>query len=296
MASYVALFLLVVFLGDRLVALSAEKMVRHSKNQFVKMYEGKARADIVFLGNSRVDRNISFEKVEEMTGKRCLNLGLGGNHMLISEALLKDYVERYGNPQLVIIELSHSTVKPVDMGEMGIFTYCSTNMSALARSINPTYFACERVFHSLQFNTQTFWRLSAEVFSQPSSRLLNNTIPPPILAHWKNGAHDELPLIEENAKALRRICDYANSRNLRIRLVIGPLWKEYRNRITNFEAWKSMLQNAAGADPVYDYSELFFDHEDYFNDEMHLNATGANCFTEKLMTDKVLLSAAVLSK
>src|SRR5712671_3709596 len=96
-AARIVLFLAVAFLGDRIVSFVALKIIRHSRNQFVEMYEGKRPADILFLGNSRVDANISFEKAHYMTHKVCLNLGLGGNHVLISEALLKDFVQRYGN-------------------------------------------------------------------------------------------------------------------------------------------------------------------------------------------------------
>lgn len=287
-SSYVILFVAVVFLGDRVLSLSATKLVRHSQNQFVRMYEGKSPADIVFLGNSRVDRNISFEKISNLTGKVCLNLGLGGNHMLISEALLKDFVQLYGNPKVVLIELSHSTVNPDNMGEMGIFSYCSTNMQALGKRINPTYAAFESVFQSLQFNSHTFWRLSAEVLSQPSTRLLDNTIPPAILNKWKNGGHAEFPIIVENMEALTRICNFTYNRKIQIRLLIAPFWKEFKKRTVNFESWKSALQKAAGEHHIYDYSEVFFEHPDYFNDEMHLNAVGANCFTEKLVVDKVV--------
>src|SRR4030095_1434495 len=153
-ATCVVLFLAVVFVGDRLVSFGAMKLIQNSKNQFVRMYQGKVAANFVFLGNSRVDRNFDFEKMNQMTGKSCLNLGLRGNHMLISEVLLKDFVQRYGKPELVVIELSHSTASPYTVGEMGIFSYCSTNMQALAKSIDPTYATFASVFHSLRFNNQ----------------------------------------------------------------------------------------------------------------------------------------------
>jgi hypothetical protein len=279
---------MVVFCGDRFVAFSAEAVIQHSQNQFVRMYEGKYPADILFLGNSRVDRNIAFDRVRQLTGKSCLNLALGGNNMLISEALLKDFIQRYGNPQIVVIELSQSTVRTDSMGEIGIFSYCSPNMLALAKTINPTYTAFASVFHSLRFNSAAFWRLSAEAFTEPSSRLLQNSIPPGILKEWQNGAHTEMPIIDQNMEALSRICAYANAKNIPIRLLIAPYWGEFRKRIVNFESWKARLQQAAGKHPIYDYSEVFFARPDFFNDEMHLNANGANEFSQKLITDNVL--------
>jgi hypothetical protein len=281
-------FLTVVFCGDRFVAFSAEKVIEHSQNQFVRMYEGKYPANILFLGNSRVDRNIAFDRVHELTGKSCLNLALGGNHMLISEALLKDFVERYGNPQLVVVELSHSTVRTNSMGEMGIFSYCSTNMNALAKTTDPTYTAFESIFKSLRFNSPAFWRLSAEAFTEPPARLLQNTIPPDLAKEWQKGGPVELPIIKANMEALGRICAYADAKNMPIRLLIGPYWKEFKKRIVNFDAWKTALQKAAGQHYIYDYSGAFSEHTDFFNDEMHLNAAGANEFSNKLVAEKVL--------
>src|SRR5205823_1781860 len=146
--------------------------IHRSNNQFVRMYDGRYPADILFLGNSRVDRNIAFDRVHELTGKNCLNLALGGNNMLISEALLKDFVERYGDPQLVAVELSHSTVGTNSMGEIGMFSYCSPNIRAVAKTVNPTYTAFESIFNSLRFNSPAFWRLSTEAFTEPPTRLL----------------------------------------------------------------------------------------------------------------------------
>jgi len=287
-ASYLVLFVAVVFIGDRLISFGAMKLVQQSKNQFVRMYEGKYPANFLFLGNSRVDRNFNFEKIREVTGKSCLNLGLGGNHTLIAEVLLKDFVERYGNPELVVVELSHSTANPYTMGEMGIFSYCSTNMQALGKIIDPTYAGFESIFHSLRFNNQAFWRLSSEVFSEPPTRLLNNTIPAEIINQWQHGEHVEMPIYQKNLEALTRICQYADARQIRLRLVIGPYWKEFRKGWSNYDAWKAALQKAAGKHEILDYSEVFFDHAEYFNDEMHLNATGAACFTRKLVEEKVL--------
>jgi hypothetical protein len=284
----IVLFLVVVFVGDRLVALGARKIIQHSQNDFVRMYEGHHPAQIIFLGDSQVDRNIDFQMVEQLTRKITLNLGLGGNHVLISEALLKDYVHRYGNPELVIIELSHSTVVPDKMGEMGIFSIYSSHIAALAKSIDPTLSTFETVFWSLRFNNPTFWRLSAEVFDKPSSRLLHNTIPAVLVSKWKGDRKFNRRIIQGNMEAINRICNYVDLRQIQIRLLIAPYWKGFRGGIANFESWKSALQKAAGRHHVYDYSELFSEHSDYFNDEIHLNATGADLFLRKLMEDKVL--------
>ena len=208
--------------------------------------------------------------------------------MLISEALLKDFVERYGAPQLVVIELSHSTVKTNNMGEMGMFAYFSSNMRAVAKSINPAYAAFESIFKSLRFNSPAFWRVCTESFTEPQTRLLQNTIPPDLAKEWQNGGRVDLPIIDQNMQALHRMCSYADAAHIPVRLLIGPYWQGFRRRIANFDIWKATLQNAAGEHHVYDYSEVFREHEELFHDEMHLNAAGANEFSQRLVSESVL--------
>ena len=286
----ITIVLLTVFLGDRALSLSARTIVRHSQNQFVRMYEGKQRADILFLGDSRVDRNISYPKVRDLTGKFCLNLGLGGNSVLVSEALLKDYVERYENPALVVVELSHATVDPATMGEMRIFSYCSTNIQALARTTDPTYSAFETVFTSLRFNDPAFWRLAVETVRPPSTRLLHNKIPEVLVRKWKgkSASAGNRIIYRENLEALQRICSFADARGFQLRLLISPSWHDFKRAIVNFDVWKTALQEAAGKHPVHDYSDVFVANPDYFNDEMHLNAAGADRWVEQLRADSVL--------
>jgi hypothetical protein len=286
--SYICLFLTVLFLGDRFLFYTALSIVQHSRNQFVRMYEGKLPADVLILGDSRADRNISTRELQDLTGKRCLNLGLGGNSVLISETLLKDFVQRYGKPERVLIELSHTTADPYSMGEMRIFSYCSPNIAALAKQLDPTYSLFECIFKCLQFNDPAFWRLAAELLGEPAPRLLENTIPPEIINKWKDGHHIDLPIIRNNMEALTRICQYSESKDIRIELLIGPSWEGFRNGIANYEEWKSALVRVVGIHFIHDYSRVFFDHPEYFNDTIHLNAIGADRFAEILVKDKIL--------
>jgi hypothetical protein len=284
----IVLFFAVVFLGDRLLSLVAARIVRYSKNQFVRMYEGTNPADILFLGDSRVDRNIDFKRVQDLTARSCLNLSLGGNSVLVSEALLEDYRSRYGNPELVVLELSQTTADPETMGEMAIFSYYSANIAALSKSINPAFAAFQRVFKSLTFNDPAFWRLASEAVRDSPPRLLQNVIPREIIDRWADGHSIERPIIEKNMQALQRICQFADHNAIEIRLIIGPYWKGFREGISNYESWKSALRVAVNGHPIHDYSEVFSDREEFFNDEMHLNATGAASFVDRLLEDGLL--------
>ena len=268
----------------------ARAVVQRSRNQFVRMYQGGYPAELVFLGDSRVDRNFDFQRIQELTGKVCLNLGLGGNSVRISEVLLQDYVARYGNPELVVVELGHTTVDADSMGEMRIFSYCSANMSRLARSTDPTLAVFESIFKVLRFNSPAFWRLATEAIRTPGSRLMQNEIPQGIVDSWKDGHRVERPIVGENLEALGRICDYADGRGIAMALVIAPSWKTFRMAISNYDEWKSALEAHVGNHRIHDYSTVFFERPQYFSDEMHLNAAGARSFAEKLLQDGIIWS------
>ncbi len=285
---YVAFFVLVIFVGDIVVARLARSIVRRSQNQFVRMYEGKYAADLLFLGDSRVDRNFNFRKIRELTRKRCLNLGLGGNSVLVSEVLLKDYVHRYGIPEHVLLEMNQTTTDPRGIGEMRIFSYCSRNMSQLADRLDPIHARFSAVFRSLRFNDPAFWRLATEVLQKPESRMLQNQIPPEKKRKWANRRKFERSILRENMDAIRRICDFSDSNNIRLTLLIGPSWKPYHDSISNFPEWVDALEEAAGKHAILDFSGLFFDQPEYFNDEIHLNARGATRFVEILVEKGIL--------
>ena len=286
-ASYLGFFVAVVLLGDRLVAVLAKNIIRHSQNQFVRMYEGKERADIVFLGDSRVDRDFDFQKIAARSGRSCLNLGLGGNSALVSEILLKDYVSRYGNPGLVILEMSQTTTSPDRMGEMRIFSYCSPGMAELARALDPTHARFASVFFSLKFNDPVFWRLAAEVFGKSESRLLKRTIPQVLKQKWSRGKSLKMPIYKKNMEAIQRICAFAESKTIRIKLLINPNWGEYRKSISNYSDWIEALQNATAPNVILDYGDVFGAQPEFFNDEIHLNEAGATRYLDILLADSV---------
>jgi lysophospholipase L1-like esterase len=89
-------------------------------------------------------------------------------------------------------------------------------------------------------------------------------------------------------EALRRICEFANTHGITLRLLIGPCWSDFKRAITNFGAWRSALQQAAGSHEIRDYSDIFIDRPTYFNDTLHLNARGADAFAQKLAQDGLL--------
>lgn len=281
----VAVFLATVFAGDWLISRVARGLVERSQNPIVRMLRGEQPSDVVFLGDSRIDRNIDFAHVQARTGLRPLNLGLGGNSMVVSEALLRDYLDRYGPPTAVVVELGQTTVDPQSMGEMRVLACLSTNLLGVACAVDPWYSRGERVFGTLRFNDASFWRLAAEALQPPTPRTLTNRIPAVVVREWSGERRVDRPLYPENFAALRRICELADQHHFRLALIIGPCWPGYRRAIVNFAGWRDALQSVAGSRPLADYSLCFGEEADVYNDELHLNAQGAVRFVDRLLAD-----------
>ncbi len=281
-------FVATVFIGDRVVSSGAKQVVEHSRNPFARLFFSTNKADILLLGDSRVDRNISLESIRGLTGKAPMNLGLGGNNPLISEALLRDYLRLHGKPELVIVELGHSTVDPRALGEMRIFSFCSTNIARLARTAQPVYSAFSNVFASLQFNDPAFVRVAADVFGDPTPRLLHNRIPLEIVNRWKSARPMQRTIYAENMQALKRLVELSNQEHFRLEFILSPCWGDFRKAIANYDEWKNAMQQAVGSRQIHDYTDAFNDFPELFNDELHLNAGGAERFVQQLLADKVL--------
>jgi hypothetical protein len=280
----IILFVVVVFAGDRSIYTLARHLVRHSNNRIARMYNNSRSADIILFGDSRMDRNLLEADVEVLTGKSCLNLALGGNHVLISEVLLADFVDMYGAPDRVMVEVSHSTVPTCGMGEMRVFACSSTKLAALAKAIDPVYSRFAAVFKSLEFNDPSFWRIATQAVCPPPSRALHGVLHPD---HRQAGHAQpvERPIYADNIAALGRIGRYADAHGIDIVFFIAPSWDSYTESITNMDEWRTQVRGAIAPHKLHDYSGALAGQVHCFNDELHLNAAGAHSFAEILARD-----------
>ena len=90
--------------------------------------------------------------------KRALVVGATGiQGTAVAERLVGEGWKVFGlartpSQQDGVTPVAADLLDPATLGEMRIFTYCSTNIQALARKTDPTFSAFETVFTSLRFN------------------------------------------------------------------------------------------------------------------------------------------------
>ena len=100
--TFLLLFVPALFVGDRILGELCAWLVSKSNDRYVEVYEGRAKAEVLVIGNSRADNHFPPQMMSALLGERVVNLGLGGVSGMLAEVLLVDYVENNDPPKLLV--------------------------------------------------------------------------------------------------------------------------------------------------------------------------------------------------
>ena len=281
---FATIIVALLLVGDRLAAWGLQKLVARSQDRYVAMYEGRAKADILVLGNSRADNHFPPQMMTQALGATAVNLGLGGVSTALSEALMKDYIERNGAPRLIVLEATVLEVDPSVIGDMMIFTSYSPRIADLVKRNAPRLYYTMTVFKLFQYNNEMLWRILYHVWKAPFDRMHSGTMTPQLLAEIRRRGDYHMTSFAENEAALRRMVDYARQRDIPMRIVVTPYLKEQFGKFTNFPTWKAKVEGLARGQRVWDYSHSF-DNPALFRDSEHMNSAGTTRLLQVMVHD-----------
>ena len=279
-------FLLVAILTislDRVYTFCSDKLLSLSKNRFVKMYQGRNQGEILILGNSRADRHFDPIWIEEKTDKTTVNLGIGGNHMKLNSILLKDFLSIYPAPSILIVEVTSTSVPPNSMGDFLLFTPYSSNLQALLQSSSPEYFWGTRLFKSLAYNNDMFFRVLKDIIHNKENRYLNGEMS----KNDKENYFSSMELHNDNLAALEEIIDISTKNSINTYFVIAPIGVD-SNKLNGYQKWKNSIEKIISKSPykLIDHANMI-NKINLFNDPQHLNKEGATLWQEKLFTELI---------
>jgi hypothetical protein len=278
-ATFLLLFVPALFAGDRLIAAACARLVGMSHDRYVDVYEGRAAADILVIGNSRADNHFPPQLMGQLLGRKVVNLGLGGVSTVLAEALVADYIEKNGPPKLIVIEPSCLIVEPAAIGDMRLFSIYSKRIHGLIRRYMPEFHYAAEVFHAFNFNNEMFLRVLNQIRSIPEDRVHFTSITPELLQVIR--AEGRFPLVDypDNEVALTRLLDYIRGQHIALRVVITPYLPDHLANLENFPVWRTHLfELGVRREDFFDYSDRF-NRPDYFRDGVHMNTEG----TKKLL-------------
>jgi hypothetical protein len=273
------------FAGDRLLAHAGSAALLSSELRFSVAARGQLAADVLVLGDSRAVNSFWTPELARVSGLSAFSLAFNGMSTLTAEALLRDALARNPAPRLIVLEVtsvrdSHDLVKA-----LAPYWAMSPSLDALALELFPRSHAAARVSHLFALNGEVFLRGLRYLHRSDQDWVNRFEMTPEILAAARAAAPFELVARDENLAALARMVALAHAHGAELRLVIAPYLPEFIAHATNWDAFVADIQRAAGpTERIWDYGHADADTT-HFADRLHLNASGAVPFIERLARD-----------
>lgn len=278
-------FLVVLLAGDRLAGYWLQQQVAASQFRYSRMYEGKAAADILLLGNSR---GLTFYQpyIEEKTGLKTFNMSYNGLPMDVAKVLVQDYLDLYPAPKYMLIDIT-ACDRSNDALMAGFLSYSSQSyrLDTLIRHKLKKVWWGGKVSALFRYNNEIFQRALSHRNHTDEDWLLDRVISPKLVTDMDQ--HDyPLEIHPYLLQQLGEICATARSKGVDVRLVISPYFPQFAGKVANLDALKTAAEHATGL-KVADYSRALEDPTD-FGDFMHPNKKGSKTYIDLMKKNGVL--------
>lgn len=274
-----ALFALLLWGGDRLGAALLGRLLDRSNDMLAELYGGGARGDIVVLGNSRAYRHFDFAAA---SGRHMVNLTQPGASTLLSAALLEDYIERYGAPRGVLLELSGLVADQGAVLVTRMFAPRSPRLSALLRASHPRYYWGGRVSHLFAYNNTFALNVAHKIIVPMPPLLLDGRMTEAQMAALRDTAGTAyFRSRPENLRALDAIVALARREGFVLRTVISPVAPTYA-AVSGYPAWRDDLVTRLDGVVFADFGTGLVEAPALFVDDLHMNRDGVARFMDAL--------------
>jgi hypothetical protein len=274
-----ALFALLLWGGDRLGAALLSRLLDRSHDTLAELYGGTAQGDIVVLGNSRAYRHFDFAA---RPGPRLVNLAQPGASTLLSSVLLEDYVDRYGAPRAVVLELSGLVADQDAVLVTRMFAPRSPRLAALLRAWHQRYFWGGQVSHLFAYNNAFALNVAHKIIVPMPPLLLDGRLTAARMAALRDAAGTEyFRSRPENLRALDDIIALARREGFALHSVISPIAPTYA-AVSGYPAWRGDLAARLAGVAFSDFGTGLVEAPSLFADDLHMNRDGVARFMDVL--------------
>ncbi len=285
-ALWIPACLLLFFIGDRLGGLILSKITAKSQFRYARLYEGQAKADLLFLGNSR---GLIFYQpyIEEITGKSTLNLSYNSMPIDLGRVVMTDYLEKYGNPESIIIDVTmcdrHN--KQLITG-FNTFSNYSDKLNTLIREKDKKSWYAGKLSKLYRYNSEVFQRTLYYLGKSDEDWLNDRVISPTMIENVVNEEAVDLTIDDYLLTELDELVRTAEERGINVELVVNPYYPAYIKKMSTFYDFIGKIQ-ARTNKKVRDYSKALT-ATNGFADYQHLNKEGSKQYMDLLLRDGVL--------
>ena len=282
----IALFFVAVAVVDVLFGMACQYMNDHSKGGGVKSRHyvcKESTEDVLVFGSSRAKHHYVPNVIEDSLGMTCYNTGEDGNGIILCYGFLKMITERY-SPKLIIYDVT------------GFDMFEDDNMRYLDL-MKPYYYekGIDSIFWSVYPKTRIMMLSNLYRYNTTCISVIGNYIhpmnyyPKGYLALNKTmGYEPEIKEVKERAIDTLKIYYFeqficlTQKKGIPLVCCVSPLYKAPKDD-SNYKSIKQLCRQYDvpflyyGAEPEIAFEKCFF------QDRIHMNDTGANVYTSKLM-------------
>jgi hypothetical protein len=282
---FLAVSLLLTFLGDRFFAMGLERLALRSQFRFAKLYARSAQTDVLILGSSRGVNGFYAPAMKEALGVGVFNLAYNGMSAEVADLLFRDYLERNPAPRQLLVEVTNIGAQDDLASELRLYRRLSERVRALDHQKYPEFAVASDFVHLLKFNNEFFLRSLYYLNRSDQNWINRRTITPELLEYARKLPPSEIRAFPASVEALGRTVRLARERGMEVTLVVSPYLLDFGSRISNLDSWLAKVREVAGSDVrVADYSRALPDTS-HFADTHHLNERGSRALLARMIAD-----------
>jgi hypothetical protein len=275
----------IFFAGDRFLAWGFGRLILSSKARYSVLYGSRERADLVVLGNSRGVNGFYAPSIERSTHLHTVNLSYNGLSMVLSEALLRDWVDRHGKPEILILEITNLADDSDVIEGLAPYWCFSERLGSIADAEKPFTRRVLLLSHLFAYNGEMFLRILSSLYRSDQDWINHYAITPAIIKKTKELEQIDFRTSKENLAALCRLVTFAKENGIQVRLVVTPYLPDYMVHVRNYSQWIAHIEQTTGL-RVWDFAGADT-NVNHFADRLHLNDSGAVPLITKMKTDGV---------
>ena len=284
----IAILLAVFFVGDRLLAWSADRVLMSSQSRLSKAYSANLDYEIWIAGNSRAKKSIDSRLMSSESNRPTINLGINGIRPAMLHAMLEDAIELNRKPDVIVIEISYLKNEWDDSQAADFlpFTKHGTATADLLSRRLPKEMNAAKIFHLRGYGGQQFFRSLANLRKDDQQPTGKKPVNNEALTAISEKDIESFAVDPNDLHSLCELISRCNEQNIKVKVILAPYLELYRDKIANLDEWLSQIRTAlskAGVDAeVINDSEVFGD-PDLFSDHVHLNREGQRQYTLRVL-------------
>ncbi len=283
---WIGILVFVIFIGDRLAGWGLGQLVMSSEFRYSRMYRGEAGADLLLIGNSR---GLIFYQpyLEKQLPYSTFNMSYNGLPADLMDVLLKDYLDLYSKPKLVLIDVTLCD-RFNDELINGFATYAgqSDRLKTLIRTKNSVAANALEISWLYRYNSEVFQRALFYLNKSDEDWLLDRTITEEIKRKLSPDYEFIIKYPEEMPAQLGETIAFLRKQNIPFQLIVNPYYPPFLNHVTNLDIFIRDIEQSCQAE-VLNLAKAISE-EDYFGDFQHLNKKGSKVYLEKLIETGVI--------